>query len=528
MDTYTLGQILNGRRPLICVRTTDTINTALQIMLTSRVAQLPVLAENDSLQGIISQQNLLRMYYYTDGQAKLLQLPVSHCQESAITLDVSADLLAAIDQLRARGAYAVVVTDAGQPIGILTGRDMSHFFKAIFEGLLLVEQIEVTLRECISLAFPTPEAQAQAILAATRPGRPNKPAVPQRLADLSLTRMLGLIVAVANWPVFDPLLGPLEIFKPLMERVRLVRNEIAHFRGQTDALELDTLRQTTNWLAHRRATHSPISSASASLLMPSVQLHPLTEILAQRQPALCITEGASIREVIQLMVEHRYAQIPVIDAVGRLTGIITEPTILSLYYFTRGEAPLLDLPLHHVIGPAAALAAEDTFFGAVDILTSPGIAAVVVTRQQQPVGILTGKDITHIFRSLCEGIILVERAERTLRDYVDRAYPSEDQLNAATIATFGADPANPQYAQRNPHTLSFGDEIQLITDQDNWPHFEPLLGPKVVFQTLMDQVRQVRNKLLHFKGQLDPLEREVLVRANQWLQQRPLPTPGPA
>lgn len=521
MSTYTLGQILEGRRPLICARDTDTIGAALQVMLTSRVAQLPVMGEDGGLRGIVSQQGLLSMYFYTNGQINLLQMPLTHCQEPATTLDAGEDLLAAIDRLRARGAYAVVVTEAGRPIGILTGRDMAHFFRAIFEGLLLVEQIEVTLRECIAGAFPTPEAQAQAILAASRPGRPGKPTAPQRLDDLSLTRMLGLIAAPANWPVFEPLLGPLALFKPIMERVRLVRNEIAHFRGQTDALELDTLRRAALWLTNRRAAPPPTRDAAAALLMPAVRLHPLTEILAQRKPPLCVTEGAGIRDALRLMVEHRYAQIPVVDPAGRLAGIISEPALLSLYYFTRGEAPLLDMPLHHVVEPAAALAEDETFFQAVEMLTAPGIASAVVTRTQQPVGILTSKDITQIFRSLCEGIILVERAERALRDYVERAYPSEELLTAAAIATFGPDPDNPQYALRNPHTLSFGDEVQLITDQDNWPHFEPVLGPKVVFHSLMDRVRQVRNKLLHFKGQLDPLEREVLIRANRWLQRRP-------
>jgi hypothetical protein len=61
----------------------------------------------------------------------------------------------------------------------------------------------------------------------------------------------------------------------------------------------------------------------------------------------------------------------------------------------------------------------------------------------------------------------------------------------------------------------------MIADDDNWPRFEPILGPRVVFLHLMERVRQVRNELMHFSGRLDPIEREALMRADGWLQQHP-------
>jgi hypothetical protein len=176
-------------------------------------------------------------------------------------------------------------------------------------------------------------------------------------------------------------------------------------------------------------------------------------------------------------------------------GLVAQPTILSLYYLTDGEAPLLTLPLHHALLPAVELAEEASFFKAVEQLSSPGKAAVVVTRDQQPIGILTRKDMTLAFRALCEGIILVERIELMLRDQIGRAYPAEEALNAAAVATFGLDPEHPHYALRNPHKLGLGGTIQLISDPDNWPCFEPILGPRVVFLRLMERVREIRNQL---------------------------------
>jgi len=521
MSSYTLAQVIQGRRALICARDDATVGDAIAMMLTNRVAQLPVVAEDGRLRGVISQQSILSMYFYANGQVDLLGLPVVHCQDLATTLSRQADLLEAIDLLRTRGVYAVIVTDEDKPAGILTGRDMTHFFRSLFEGTLMVEQIEVTLRESVNLAFLDDESRRQALLATFGPSKQNKNQPARGQENLSFTDMLRVITAQENWPVFDAMLGPRNLFEPMMERVRLVRNELSHFQGRPDALELDLLHRTVLWLANRRTAPAKTRKQSAALPLPEVKLHPLSDILAQRQPPLCVETGSTIGAALRLMTEHRFAQLPVVDRDGNLVGIINQPTILSMYFFTKGDAPLFDMAVDHVLEPAATLTENDNLFRAVDLLTTPGRAAAVVVREGQPFGILTGKDMTHFFRGLFEGMILIERIELGLREQVAAAYADEDALNVATIAAFGPDPENPHYALRNPHKLSFGDRLMLIADDDNWPAFELVLGPRVVFLHLMERVRQVRNELMHFNGQLDSLERDVLVRADSWLQQRP-------
>ena len=43
---------------------------------------------------------------------------------------------------RRPGVYAPVVMAGDKPISILTGKDMTHFFRSLFEGIILVERIE--------------------------------------------------------------------------------------------------------------------------------------------------------------------------------------------------------------------------------------------------------------------------------------------------------------------------------------------------------------------------------------------------
>ena len=436
MARYTLSQLFDGRRNVLSVNDTASVGDAMQIMLANRFSQLPVVSETGVLRGVISQQSILSLYFHAGGGVELLGLPVRHFQEPASTVDIQEDLLGAVDQLRTRGVSAVIGMDAWKPVGILTCKDMTRFFHSLFEGLLMVEQIEVSLRECVDHAYPDAEARRSALMAAFGPSKQNQSRPARGVDYLTFSDLLIVISDADNWPVFEPSLGPKTLFDPLLERVRSVRNQLSHFRGRPDALGMDALRRTTLWLNNQFAVTSASGAGKAPL--PDVQLHPLSELLAGRKKTPVYTLATTtVGQALRLMTENRFGQLPVLDQSGALLGMISQQGILGLYFQTGGKAPMLDLPVHHVMEPALTLDVGDTLFEAVDRLTAPGAYAAVVVNETKPVAILTGKDMTGFFRSLFEGIILVEEIELLLRNHVTRGLPDNESLNAAAIATFG-------------------------------------------------------------------------------------------
>ncbi len=520
MTRYTLAQTLEGRRTPICIAAEATLGEAMQIMLGSGIGQLPVVGKAGELLGITSQQTIMSLYYLTGGEVDLLQLPVRSCQDVATALAPTDDLLLAVDRLRTRGVYAVIVKDGDAPAGILTGRDMTTFFRSLFEGLLMVEQIETTLKSCFEAACPTPDAQRQAMLAAFGPS-PNDQDRPARGDKyLSFSDLLILISDSDNWPMFEATLGPKILFDELLDRVRVIRNDLAHFQSRPDTLDLDTLRRTVLWLSNQLAAQAAAGGPSAAIL-PELDLHPLSQVLAQRKPPVCTAFDASIGDALKVMTENRFGQMPVVDAGGQLRGLISQQGIAGLYFHTKGKVDLLKTPVHHALETVTALSPGDVLLKAVEALAVPRTNAVVVAEDGRPTGLLTGKDMTHFFRSLFEGIMLAEEVELILRDYTARAFPDEASLNAAAMAAFGPSPNQPHYPRRNPHKLSFGDRVQMLCTSPNWERFEAVLGPRTIFITLMSRVREVRNELMHFRGQMDPLEFDVLTRAYTWLLNRP-------
>jgi CBS domain-containing protein len=247
-------------------------------------------------------------------------------------------------------------------------------------------------------------------------------------------------------------------------------------------------------------------------------LYPVEKLLPNRDKVLCIKQKETVRDALIKMIQNDYSQLPVVDEGGNLVGIITEKTIIRTYYHISERVPLFNLTVDHCLSPAVTLSIDQDIFEALDQLQRT--YAVVIIEGRKPIGLLTHYDTTHFFRDLTEGLIIVEDIETTLRQYIESIYESEERLNQALINAFGA---NGDLPNREYERLSFGQYIQLIIHKKNWADFEPCFSSAVLFEHLMNEVRQIRNQIAHFRGDLDVLQSDALLTARNWLASRPKP-----
>ena len=242
---------------LICIKEDQTIREALECMIENDFSQLPVIDNNDNLLGIISERRVTRMYYHLIEGISLLDLKVNHCLAPVVTLPPERDLFEALNRLKDKDVFALVITKNNKPIGILTDYDMTQFFRDLSEGLIFVEDIEVTLRQHIQKAFPDTHALMTALMYAFKPGRrdPSRPA--KEYEELTFYDYIQLITNERNWPKFQGIFEPMDMFIKLMEPVRKTRNQLAHFRGRLKPVQRDSLIQALNWLATRPKAEVP-------------------------------------------------------------------------------------------------------------------------------------------------------------------------------------------------------------------------------------------------------------------------------
>jgi hypothetical protein len=250
-------------------------------------------------------------------------------------------------------------------------------------------------------------------------------------------------------------------------------------------------------------------------------LYPVSELLAQKGPPLCVHQNETIREALVQMVTNDYSQLPVVDEHGNLIGIVSEQTISRTYYHLDDQVSLLDLPVEHCTEPAVTLTPDDELFEALDRLRNA--YALVIVDGRLPIGILTNYDATQFFRDVSEGLLIVENIEANLRGYIDAAFTVEEREQAIENAKLVWQNGQPKDYDR----LSFNDYVMVIVNKDNWPRFEAELQPRNLFRQYMQKVGEIRNQLAHFRDRLSPVQYDNLRRVLNWLEARPNPTPKP-
>lgn len=248
-------------------------------------------------------------------------------------------------------------------------------------------------------------------------------------------------------------------------------------------------------------------------------LFPIRQLIEGRGKPLCVSTDTKVRDALALMRINDYSQLPIIDQAGKMTGIITEQSIISTYYHTRGEVSLLDLNVDHCQTTPTKTSPDTDIFDALELLKN--VYAIVVVQDGNPIGIVTAYDTTQFFQSISGGLILVEDIEVTLRQYIEKIFETEKARNAALMKAFGASKREPAAPAKKYDELTLWDYMNLITTEANWQNFESYFNPKELFFELINQVRQIRNQLSHFRGRLDPIQHDALIRARDWISSRP-------
>lgn len=244
---FSLRQLLAGRPAPVCAPRNMPVKEALDIMIGNNFSQLPVINQDGIFIGLVSDQRLLRDSYHLRSTI-ILDQRVGQCLTPTEPLGLDDDLFKALDRLER--ASAVVVVEGGKPVGILTDYDTTHFFREIAEGLIFIQDIELTLRQYIERAFPDEPALKAALFIAFGVDRRDTSKPAKQYNDLTLGDHIQLIVTEQNWARFQQAFESKELFSGWLESARKIRNQLTHFRGQVSKTQLDALQRALNWISN--------------------------------------------------------------------------------------------------------------------------------------------------------------------------------------------------------------------------------------------------------------------------------------
>lgn len=285
----------------------------------------------------------------------------------------------------------------------------------------------------------------------------------------------------------------------------------------------------------------------------------LEELLPHDQRLRTVYLHDSVQQAINLMHQHSYNQLPIVDKDGKtsLDQVVTFDSVLQAMRSFDTKPELL-----HVRDVARAVrtySADADLLATLDDIQRDNFA-LIVDENNILTGIVTTADTTVFFREYAQDLMQIEGIESRMKEAItalyagndaglesaiaavtDRAADTRKKIPAAIrgylekaglVAPAAGDGEAMAEAERRLalpkpgkafELLSFDEFTEVLLGHPNAPKLAQSSGANGL-RGLLQQVRDARNKLAHFRGELSAEERRTIQFASEWLE-RNLPVP---
>jgi len=279
------------------------------------------------------------------------------------------------------------------------------------------------------------------------------------------------------------------------------------------------------------------------------------QLIEGRQEPVTVSPQATVQKALALMLEHDFSQLPVVDDKKNPLGIVTSDSILRA--LNNFGVSLAELQVSHAIVKVDKYSPDEDLFDLLDDLKNT-YAVLIVNAEETLIGIVTSYDTTEYFRRRAEDMMYVEDIESTLKDFIRAAFTINDDADQQTLepviaemtdsdsrkkfqgalnhylhrlgkgnSVFDQSIAEEVFTQhfaskettKSLDDLTLYDYIQLLLHKSKWPSFNSVfqLKPEAV-RNLLNGVRETRNDLAHFHGEISSGQRDQLHFCIDWLE----------
>ena len=242
--------------------------------------------------------------------------------------------------------------------------------------------------------------------------------------------------------------------------------------------------------------------------------YPIQKLIEDHGAPVTVRPKERINHAVSLMIEHDFSQLPVVDNENRPFGLITSESILhALNNF--GLSPE-KLSVSDALVKAYKHRPEDDLFDVLDHLQM-SCAVLVVDGDNKLLGIVTDYDSAEYFRQHGEDIMLVADIELMIRNLIEVSFTSSktSQLDEQKLKGLIKHLLN---SDKDFDRLTLNEYIRLFLDKSRWKFFRDKfsIGPEAIGKLLND-VREIRNHLMHFRGEISATQRKQLKFCADWL-----------
>jgi CBS domain-containing protein len=238
----------------------------------------------------------------------------------------------------------------------------------------------------------------------------------------------------------------------------------------------------------------------------------IDSLLARKPSPIHVRPDDSLRDAIQLMKQYEYSQLPVVDDSGRSAGLVTCESV-ARKLLEIGSKDLLAFPVKSCCIEPRYVKRDDDLFKHLDLMADD--AAVLVGSPNSVEGIITNYDILKLFRRVGEPFLMLRDIEVSLRSLVERQFPSEqerDQVISDLLKSID-DTSN---WRAGVQSLTV-EQLRLLV-LSNWERFRDIFrDERANVGKMLQDIRDIRNKICHFRGPLSSDELDQLKQRRDWI-----------
>jgi CBS domain-containing protein len=286
----------------------------------------------------------------------------------------------------------------------------------------------------------------------------------------------------------------------------------------------------------------------------------LEDLLPADQQLRTVQPHEPVGRAINIMCQHDYGQLPVTGANREFHGqVITFESILRAIQSFRTDAETL--LVRDAAQRVRSYPSDADLLATLDDIHRDNF--VLIVDESRLIGIVTTADIAIFFREYAEDLMQIEGIESRVKDAIRALYAGDDgglDSAIATVTDRAADirkrfpgaikaylvkvniTAPPAGSDRDAlveaekrlglpeptkkfEDLTFDEFINVLLRHGRAPRLSQSKDVSEI-RKLLQQVRDARNKLAHFRGDLTSEERRMIKCAAEWLENN-LPTPLP-
>lgn len=247
--SVTVKELLGDKIKPACIGEDEMAAAALRVMIENDYSQLPVVNGSEELVGMITTDSIARALNLLD--LKVEALRVSNALVNSKQYKLESDITDVLDGLR--DAYSVPVVDNfARVIGIITNYDTAAYFRSRAEDMMLVEDVETTLKDCIRVDLIAQQGQLDD---ADLTARISEQIGNKSIDEMTISDFILLFLHGDRWNRYSADVDiDRDACRKMLKVVNEIRNDLFHFRTDISEDRRYGLKYCRDWLnRHQQA-----------------------------------------------------------------------------------------------------------------------------------------------------------------------------------------------------------------------------------------------------------------------------------